>query len=164
MKRLRLNTAIVPVAVAFLVGPGLFAGCQSDSRALPRLPRDPAFSRSGEREDLEIRVQVSPVEGKAHWYKMESAIIQKNAGGASLGETRSGHDRLSFPTLQAAVGANAVAYQFPNPEPGTEAHASFRVYEQEGKLIAEYEVGYAAKEGDSFTRKGRLVLKLSATD
>ncbi len=149
---------------AMLMGcAALVSGCQSDPHAFPNLPLDPDFSRSGEREDFEIRVQVSPVEGKAHWYKMESAIIQRNAGVASSGETRSGSDRLSIPTLQAAVGANAVSCQLPNPEFGTGPRASFKIYEQEGKLIAEYEVGYEAKDGAAL-RKGRLVIKTNGTD
>lgn len=158
MKLLRLTTATAPVAIAFAAGLILISGCQSDPRAQPKMEREPTFGRAGEREDLEIRVQISPVEGKAHWYKMESVLIRKRRG-----ETNSGEDRLSFPTLQAAVGANAVSYQFPVLTGQTGPWAWFKVYEQAGKLIEQYEVGYDSK-GESATRKGRIELKAPGAD
>lgn len=155
MNRLCLTT----VTAALMVGAALLSGCQSDPHGLPKLEREPTFGRTGDREDFEIRVQISPVERRAHWYKMESVLIQRRAGGDHPGQ-----DRISIPTLQAAVGANAVSYQFSGPEPGAGPRVWFKVYEQEGKLIAEYEVGYGSKEGDSVTRKGRLILKAIGSD
>jgi hypothetical protein len=140
------------LSVLLAGGLALVSGCQSDPHGRPKMEREPAFSRPGEREDLEIRVQVSPVEGKAHWYKLESVLVQKRAG-----ETAWGEDRFSIPTLQAAVGANAVSFQSPGWEAGTGPRASFKIYERAGKLIAEYEVGYDTKDA-SAVRKGRMVV------
>ncbi|HTH48020.1 MAG TPA: hypothetical protein VMB21_10945 [Candidatus Limnocylindria bacterium] len=162
MNPLRLNT--VTVSVALVAVAGLISGCQSGPHPKPKLARERAFSRAGDREDLEIRVQVSPVEHKAHWYKMESVIVQRKADGASRGDAYREEDQLTVPTLQVAVGANAVSYQVPGPESGLGPRVSFKVYEREGKLIAEYEIGYTSKAGDSLTRKGRLILKTAGTE